>query len=111
MNETSLISVADSSPVVMLTQAQLRQIIRHEIESTMNCRRGPHVENNVMNENRLSDKPYLTVKEAAELSGFGVSTIRLYIHRGLLKRCQIKSRRIVIARAELDRFMSSVATV
>lgn len=104
MNETSLIAVADSSPVVMLTQAQLRQIIRQEIESTMNRSHRPHVENNVMNK-RLSDKPYLTVKEAAELSGFGVSTIRLYIHRGLLKRCQIKSRRIVIARVELERFL------
>jgi excisionase family DNA binding protein len=109
MKEASLFRMADSNPLVMLTQGQLREMIRQELEAAMtsNCSRA---ETNATTQNRLCDKPYLTVKEAAELSGFGVSTIRLYVSEGRLKPCQIKSRKTVIARTELDRFLSSGAT-
>lgn len=50
--------------------------------------------------------PYLTVKEAAEVSRLGVSTIRLYIRKRKLVACKI-GRRVIIKRSELERFLEA----
>jgi len=50
--------------------------------------------------------PYLTVKEAANLSRLASSTIRLYIRRRELKAHQVGSR-VIIKRADLERFLEA----
>lgn len=51
-------------------------------------------------------KAFLTVKQAAEASGLGVSTIRLYIRKRQL-RAQHVGRRVLIKRIDLDHFLES----
>jgi len=50
--------------------------------------------------------PYLTVKEAANLSRLGQSTIRLMIRKRELKALQVGSR-VIIKRGDLERFLES----
>ena len=50
--------------------------------------------------------PYLTIKEAAELSRLGESTIRLYIRKRELKAHQVGSR-VIIKRADLEQFLEA----
>jgi excisionase family DNA binding protein len=52
------------------------------------------------------DRAFLTVKQAAEVSGLGVSTIRLYIRRRQLRAQQI-GRRVLIKRSDLERFLEA----
>lgn len=51
-------------------------------------------------------KTYLTVKQAAELSRLGSSTIRLYIRKRKLKAYK-QGRRVIIKRAELESFLEA----
>src|SRR5215813_13269580 len=52
----------------------------------------------------LTGKSFLTVKQAAETSGLGVSTIRLYIRRRQLRAQQV-GRRVLIKRNDLESFL------
>ena len=54
----------------------------------------------------VADKSYLTVKQAAETSGLGSSTIRLLIRKRQL-RAQRVGRRVLVKRADLERFLES----
>jgi len=47
---------------------------------------------------------YLTVKEAANLSRLGPSTIRLYIRKGKLKAATV-GRRVIIRQEDLEAFI------
>jgi excisionase family DNA binding protein len=51
-------------------------------------------------------KSYLTIKQAAEMSGLGASTIRLAIRRRQLQ-AQNVGRRILIKRNDLDNFLGA----
>ncbi len=51
-------------------------------------------------------KCYLTIKEAADLSRLGTSTIRLYIRKRELRACQVGSR-VIIKREDLDTFLET----
>ncbi len=51
-------------------------------------------------------KCYLTIKEAADISRLGPSTIRLFIHKRELKAHQVGSR-IIIKRTDLEGFLES----
>jgi len=53
-----------------------------------------------------SDKSFLTVKRAAEISGLGASTIRLGIRRRQL-RAQKVGRRVLIKRIDLESFLEA----
>jgi excisionase family DNA binding protein len=53
-----------------------------------------------------ADKCFFTVKQAAETSGLGVSTIRLYIRRRQLRAQQV-GRRVLIKRGDLERFLEA----
>ena len=53
-----------------------------------------------------SDKPFLTVKQAAEVSSLGASTIRLLIRKRQL-RAQKVGRRVLIKRADLESFLEA----
>ena len=53
-----------------------------------------------------ADKAFVNIKKAAEISGLGPSTIRLYIRRGQL-RAQKVGRRVLIKRSDLEAFLES----
>jgi excisionase family DNA binding protein len=106
MKEPSHFSMADSNPIVMLTQGQLREMIRQEIQAAMTCSGSSGKCESDMSENSLATKPYLTVAETAKLSGLGVSTVRAYIRKGILKRQKV-GRRIILGRAEFERFLGA----
>ena len=63
-------------------------------------------EHGVTPEKGHANKPYLSVSEAAELGRVAPSTIRLYIRKGQLKRQKV-GRRVIVSRAELERFLGS----
>jgi len=68
--------------------------------------------NNDAKQITLTDKAFLTESQASELSGLGVSTIRLYIRKRQL-RAQKVGRRILIKGADLESFLESnpIATI
>jgi excisionase family DNA binding protein len=49
---------------------------------------------------------YLTVKQAAELSGLGASTIRLYLRKRQLP-AQHVGRRVLIKQSDLEKFLEA----
>ncbi len=51
-------------------------------------------------------KCYLTIKEAADISRLGPSTIRLYIRKRELRACQVGSR-VIIKRTDLEQFLEA----
>ena len=81
---------------VTLTVAELRQLIREEFEVAVG--RSAPIKTN-------KEKPYLTVKEASELSGLGTSTVRLYMRKGLLRAHKV-GRRVIISVSDLNTFLS-----
>jgi excisionase family DNA binding protein len=89
---------------------QLREVIRQEIRSAMNQNISFSMgQDSVTTNNSLNSKPYLSIPEAADLARVAVSTIRLYIRRGRLKAQKV-GRRIVISRAELEKFLDAEST-
>ncbi len=53
-----------------------------------------------------TEKSFLTVKQAAETSGLGASTIRLLIHKRRLQAQKV-GRRVLIKRHDLERFLEA----
>jgi excisionase family DNA binding protein len=97
--------ILDSRPLVVLTEAELRELLRQEICAAFS----KHVElggnQNSLTQNLSSvTNPYLTVKEAAELTRLATSTIRLYIRKGQLKAQRVGSR-VILSRAEVEKFL------
>jgi excisionase family DNA binding protein len=88
----------DSALAVTLTVGELRALVREEIKTAMEQDGAiPKVQ---------PDKTYLTIKEAADLSGLAPSTIRLLIRKRQLKALQV-GRRVIIKRADLERFLEA----
>jgi len=78
----------------------IRQAVREEIREAMD----PNGDRATSTQD--SHKPYLTVKEAADFSRLGLSTIRLFIRKRELKALQVGSR-VIIKRADLEGFLES----
>jgi excisionase family DNA binding protein len=98
----------ESKLAVTLTVCQLRELIRGAVADALAENGGPpvHSARNVDSpQYGVANKPYLSVREAATLVRVGLSTIRLYIRKGHLHPQKI-GRRIIIARTELERFIS-----
>jgi excisionase family DNA binding protein len=55
---------------------------------------------------KSTDKAFLTVKQTAETSGLGSSTIRLLIRKRQL-RAQKVGRRVLVKRSDLERFLEA----
>lgn len=53
-----------------------------------------------------ADKAFVTVKQAADISGLGSSTIRLYIRKRQLQAQKVGSR-VLIKRTDLEAFVQS----
>jgi excisionase family DNA binding protein len=90
----------------MINVEQFREVIRQEILSVINERKGGYNKDKHNHNDSLGDRPYLTISEAAKLTTLAASTIRLYIRRGKLKAEGVGRRRI-IGRVELERFMAA----
>jgi excisionase family DNA binding protein len=52
------------------------------------------------------EKSFLTIKQAAEVSGLGASTIRLYIRKRQLRAQQV-GRRVLVKRSDLEKFLET----
>ena len=81
-------------------ESWLRSLIREEIQAAMgqNGNTGPkHPE---------ATKPYFTVRQAAQFSCLGESTIRLAISKRELKAHKV-GERVIIKRIDLERFLES----
>ena len=88
----------ESTLLVTLTVAQLRDLVRSELQTiVIGSEKGRSAGN---------EKQYLTVKEAAECTGLGASTIRVRIRR---KQLPVKhvGRRVLIKHADLEAFLGS----
>jgi excisionase family DNA binding protein len=72
-----------------------RQVVREEIKAALQSNNGWGAR-----QDPPTDRAFLTVKQAAEVSGLGVSTIRLYIRRRQLRAQQV-GRRVLIKRSDL----------
>jgi len=88
--------IKDSSPSGSLTVGQLKELVRKETQAALG--------QNGTGSPPEANKPYLTVKEAAQLARLSPSTIRLYIRRRLLPSYKVGSR-VLIKRADLERFL------
>jgi len=77
----------------------IRRIVRDEIQA---ANQNGHQHSKPME----PATPYLTIKEAADFSRLGTSTIRLYIRRRELKAHQVGSR-VIIKRTDLERFLEA----
>ena len=89
-------TIGDSSPSV----EQLRVVIRQEIEAAMG-----HGGERLTSPQALP-KPYLTIKEAADMARLAPSTIRLFIRKRVLKANKVGSR-VIIKRIDLEGFLES----
>jgi excisionase family DNA binding protein len=86
-----------NSPLaVTLTVTQLREVIRQEVLSVFANHAGTPTKPN---------KPYLTVKEAADFARIGPSTIRLYIRKRQLRARKV-GRRVIVATPDLESFLA-----
>ena len=53
-----------------------------------------------------TEKSFLTIRQAAEASGLGGSTIRLYIRKRQLRAQQVE-RRVLVKRSDLEKFLKT----
>ena len=90
-----------NNPPTQLAEA-LSAILRPIVEEAVQAAIG---------QNRPAGKPspessrqYFTIKEAADFSRLGGSTLRLYIRKRELRACQVGSR-VIIKRADLEKFL------
>lgn len=91
----------DSTLLVTMTREDLRVLIRAEVQMAISTAKRASLNADVAG----SQKPYLTVSEAAEFARLASSTIRLYIRKGQLKAQKV-GRRVIIERGELESFLS-----
>jgi len=80
---------------------ELRELIRAEVQMAI----GTAKEASLNPAAGGSQKPYLTVREAADFARIAPSTVRLYIRKRQLKARKV-GRRVIIARVELEAFLS-----
>jgi excisionase family DNA binding protein len=78
----------------------LTPIVKAAVREAMNL--NPHAEVH----STVPGKTFLTVKQAADASGLGASTIRLYIRKRHL-RAQKVGRRVLVKRSDLESFLQA----
>ncbi len=79
--------------------AIIKPIVKEAIREAMNL-------NSREVSQSAADKSFLTIKQAAETSGLGASTIRLAIRRRQL-RAQKVGRRVLVKRIDLVKFLEA----
>jgi excisionase family DNA binding protein len=97
--------IPDSRPSVMLSVGEFRDLLQQEIHAAFSKHSGfGGSENGASPVQGSATQPYLTVKEAADLTRLAASTIRLYIRKGELKAQKV-GRRIILSRAEIEKLL------
>lgn len=96
-------TMQDSSPSVTLTVGQLMALVREEMERTIH---NGHGRCDSTGRPPEAPRPYLAVKEAADMARLAPSAIRLYIRKLELKAHQV-GRRVIIKRTDLEKFSES----
>jgi excisionase family DNA binding protein len=81
----------------MALESLLRRIVREEIHQALSTGQ---------NNKEIKQKPYFTIKEAAEFSRLAPSTIRLYIRQRKLRALK-EGRRVIIKSTDLEKFLES----
>jgi excisionase family DNA binding protein len=93
--------VADSNnSLAEALAAIIRPIVKEAVREAMNINPSGAIQTGI------TDKSFLTVKQAAETSGLGVSTIRLLIRKRRLQAQKV-GRRVLIKRSDLENFLES----
>jgi len=103
MNGTNKINLEESTPAVTLTVGQLKALIQEGVEKAVGRNGYGRVGSGRPSE---ASRPYLTVKEAAEMSRLAPSAIRLYIRKRELKAHRV-GRRVIIKRIDLEGFLEA----
>lgn len=106
MNTLNLKPVTDSDPSVILTVGGLRKLLRDEIKAVLSEQKSQPQRPRSLDGNDSITIPYLTINEASEFARIAVSTVRSYIRKGKLKTQKV-GRRIIISRAELEKFLGA----
>jgi excisionase family DNA binding protein len=79
--------------------AIIKPIVKEAIREAMNL-------NDRVVAQSVADKSFLTIKQAAENSGLGTSTIRLAIRRRQLRAHRV-GRRVLVKRIDLEKFLEA----
>jgi len=88
---------------VTLTVEQLKALVREEVNEALSQNGHGRVDSGRASE---ASRPYLTVKEAAEMARLAPSAIRLFIRKRELKAHKVGSR-VIIKRTDLERFLEA----
>ena|SRR5215831_5068194 len=105
MDQPTTPKAPDSTPAFTLTEGQLRELIREEVQAAIARLHGKTFNPDPVR----GQNPYLTVTEAADFARSATSTIRLYIRKRQLKVLKV-GRRVIIERGELEAFLSQNPT-
>ena len=81
-------------------RTELREIIREAVQEAIG-QNGPRSQKSTE-----APKPYLTIKEAADMARLSPSAIRLYVSKRQLKPYRV-GRRVIIKRTDLEKFVES----
>ncbi len=103
MSETPSWPCQDSTPAVTLTVGQQKALIREVVNEALSQNGHGRVGPGSPSE---ASRPYLTVKEAAEMARLAPSAIRLFIRKRELKANKVGSR-VIIKRTDLERFLEA----
>lgn len=96
-------TMEDSTPAVTLSVGQLKALIREEVEKALSQNGHGRVGAGRPSE---ASRPYLTVKEAADMARLAPSAIRLFIRKRELKAHKVGSR-VIIKRIDLEGFLEA----
>ena len=103
MGETNHTANHDSALAVTLTVGQLKALIREGVDEALS--QNGHGREGAGRPSEAS-RPYLTVKEAAEMARLAPSAIRLFIRKRELKAHKVGSR-VIIKKTDLEGFLES----
>ncbi len=103
MSEPNYTANYDSALAVTLTVGQLKALIREGVNEALSQYGHGRVGAGRPSE---ASRPYLTVKEAAEMARLAPSAIRLFIRKRELMALKV-GRRVIIKRTDLERFLEA----
>ena len=103
MDEMNKGTMQESTPSVTLSVGQLKALIREVVNEALS--QNGHGREGAGRPSEAS-RPYLTVKEAAEMARLAPSAIRLFIRKRELKAHKVGSR-VIIKRIDLEGFLEA----
>ena len=100
VREVGMTAYESNNALAEALAAILKPIVKEAVSEAMN------LHSNGATQSIATNKSFLTVKQAAEISGLGSSTIRLAIRRRQL-RAQKVGRRVLVKRSDLESFLQA----